>query len=74
LSFHVVFVIISDTQEHADEIARCVEVSLKPLGPPILTLEQAIEKQSFFSSGRAVKKVGDTEGWWILGFVFSVIT
>ena len=53
----------ADTQEHADRIAREVVVTHKSLGPPILTLEKAIENKSFFSSpGRVIEKVGDTEG------------
>ena len=52
-----------DTQEHADRIAREVTVTHKSLGPPILTLDEAIQNKSFFSSpGRNVTKVGDTEG------------
>ncbi len=52
-----------DTQERADEIACAVEVTHKTLGPPILTLEEAIQSQSFFSSPRRTeRKVGDAEG------------
>ncbi len=53
----------ADSQEHADRIASAVVVTHTSLGPPILTLEQAIQNKSFFTSPpRVVKKVGDTEG------------
>ncbi|XP_064388596.1 xanthine dehydrogenase/oxidase-like [Halichondria panicea] len=57
-----VALVLADTQEHADRIACAVEVTHKTLGPPILTLEEAIQRQSFFSSPRRTeRKVGDTE-------------
>lgn len=44
-------------------IANEVEVTHKSLGPSILTIEQAIEANSFFSDpGRVEQKVGDAEG------------
>lgn len=53
----------TDTQEHADQIAKAVSVSYKSLGRPILTLEEAIEQKSFFSSPKKkTEKVGDPQG------------
>ena len=55
--------LLSDTQQHADQIAQAVTVSYESLGKPILTIEDAIEQKSFFSSpGKSVKKVGDPQG------------
>ncbi len=68
-AYHYIYIyicvtlIVADSQEHADRIASAVVVTYNSLGPPILTLEEAIEAKSFFKNARRVEtKVGDVEG------------
>ena len=46
-------------QAHAQQAAKSVKVSYEIL-PAILTIEQAIEKKSFYITDRTIRK-GDTE-------------
>ena len=52
----------ADTQEHAMIAARAVKVTYESLGPPILSIQDAIDKNSFFKPDIDPLKVGDAEG------------
>ncbi|GME41738.1 Xanthine dehydrogenase [Neofusicoccum parvum] len=51
--------ILADSAKHAESAARAVKVEYEEL-PAIFTIEEAIEKESFFEHYRYIKK-GDTE-------------
>ena len=51
--------ILADTAKHAEQAARAVKIEYEDL-PAIFTIEEAIEKDSFFNHFRYIKK-GDTE-------------
>ncbi|KAF2089817.1 xanthine dehydrogenase/oxidase [Saccharata proteae CBS 121410] len=51
--------ILADSAKHAEAAARAVKVEYEEL-PAIFTIEEAIEKESFFEHYRYIKK-GDTE-------------
>ena len=51
--------ILADTAKHAEQAARAVLIEYEAL-PAIFTIEEAIEKESFFNHYRYIKK-GDTE-------------
>ena len=42
--------------------ARAVKVTYESLGPPILSIQDAIDKNSFFKPDIDPLKVGDAEG------------
>ncbi|OMP85421.1 Xanthine dehydrogenase [Diplodia seriata] len=52
-------IILADSAKHAEAAARAVKVEYEEL-PAIFTIEEAIEKESFFEHYRFIKK-GDTE-------------
>ena len=51
----------TDTHDHAIMAARAVKVNCQSLGPPILNIQEAIAKNSFFEDPDPLK-VGDAEG------------
>ncbi|OAG05168.1 xanthine dehydrogenase [Paraphaeosphaeria sporulosa] len=51
--------ILADTAKHAEQAARAVKIEYEDL-PAIFTIEEAIEKESFFNHFRHIQK-GDTE-------------
>ena len=56
--------VLADTLENAVKMAAAVSASYEVIDKPILTVQEAIEKNSFFDSpGPAdVVKIGDAEG------------
>ena len=48
--FFFLGIILADTQVHADEAAKAVQVNYTNPQTPILTLDDAINKNSFFPS------------------------
>ena len=56
MTFHA----LTDTQEHANQIAKAVTLEYQSQGKPILTLEDAVRSNSFFTNPSTdVTKVGD---------------
>jgi xanthine dehydrogenase/oxidase len=53
--------VLADTHDHAIMAARAVKVNCQSLGPPILNIQEAIAKNSFFEDPDPLK-VGDAEG------------
>ena len=52
---------ISDTQAHADAMAKAVQVTYTDMKPPILTIQDAISAESFHPNVQEVVK-GDPKG------------
>ena len=50
-----------DTQEHANRAALAVKVTYQPIGPPIITMADAISQESFFPDPASLT-VGDAQG------------
>ncbi|PRP80730.1 hypothetical protein PROFUN_11470 [Planoprotostelium fungivorum] len=55
-------VVIADSQRHADEAALLVSVTYKDVKTPIMSLDDAIQKNSFQNSGQPPVKFGDVDG------------
>lgn len=53
---------IADTQEHADQMAKAVNIKYEIQGKPILTISDAIKANSFYDTGETAVKIGDAEG------------
>ena len=57
--------VIADTQEHANEMAKAVTIRYKSLGKPILTIKEAIAAKSFFpnpAENNSPRKIGNADG------------
>ncbi len=54
--------VIADTQEHANQMAKAVTVKYKSLGKPILTIQDAITAKSFFPLLDSTTKIGNAVG------------
>ena len=61
-----VALVLADTHAHALKMAAAITVSYDPIAKPILTIQEAIEKQSFHSDfelpSSAGMTIGDTQG------------
>ena len=59
-----VAMVIADTQEHANQMAKAVKIQHKSLSKPILTIKDAIAAKSFFplSGSSSLNKVGNADG------------
>ncbi|XP_048248147.1 indole-3-acetaldehyde oxidase-like [Haliotis rufescens] len=53
--------ILAESQTAADEAAKKVAITYSDTRPPILTLDEAIEKESFFANPMAEHRLGDPE-------------
>ncbi|XP_062980216.1 xanthine dehydrogenase/oxidase-like [Elgaria multicarinata webbii] len=59
---HIIGGVLADTQEHARRGARAVKIAYEDL-TPIVTIQEAIEKQSFFESVRKIEKGNIQKGF-----------
>ncbi|XP_042311337.1 LOW QUALITY PROTEIN: xanthine dehydrogenase/oxidase [Sceloporus undulatus] len=59
---HIIGGILADTQEHSRRAARAVKITYEDL-TPIVTIEEAIEKQSFFNWVRKIEKGNIQKGF-----------
>uniref|UniRef100_A0A6J0V358 Xanthine dehydrogenase/oxidase n=1 Tax=Pogona vitticeps TaxID=103695 RepID=A0A6J0V358_9SAUR len=59
---HIIGGVLADTQEHSRRAARAVKVTYEDL-TPIVTIEEAIEKQSFFKLVRKIEKGNVQKGF-----------
>ncbi|CAI5770855.1 dehydrogenase oxidase [Podarcis lilfordi] len=59
---HIIGGILADTQEHSRRAARAVKITYEDL-TPIVTIEEAIEKQSFFELVRKIEKGNIQKGF-----------
>ena len=62
-----VALVLADTHAHALKMAAAITVTYDPIAKPILSIQEAIEKQSFHSSNalsNGVVTIGDTQGNW----------
>ena len=58
-----VAMVIADTQEHANQMAKAVSVKYgDSSGKPILTIEDAIKANSFYPSSESPVRIGDADG------------
>ena len=53
---------IADTQEHANQMAKAVNVKYESSGKPILTIQEAIAANSFFPGTDKPVNIGDADG------------
>ncbi|XP_046576122.1 probable aldehyde oxidase 2 [Haliotis rubra] len=53
--------ILAETQTAADEAAKKVDITYSDVSTPILTLDEAIEKESFWANPLAEHRLGDPE-------------
>ncbi|GAB0187485.1 xanthine dehydrogenase/oxidase [Grus japonensis] len=56
---HIIGAVVADTQEHSRRAAKAVKIKYEEL-KPIVTIQEAIEKQSFFKSIKRINK-GDVK-------------
>uniref|UniRef100_A0A672V7A7 Xanthine dehydrogenase/oxidase n=1 Tax=Strigops habroptila TaxID=2489341 RepID=A0A672V7A7_STRHB len=56
---HIIGAVLADTQEHSRRAAKAVKIKYEEL-KPIVTIQEAIEKQSFFKAVKRIKK-GDVK-------------
>nr|XP_033794956.1 xanthine dehydrogenase/oxidase [Geotrypetes seraphini] len=56
---HIVGGIVADTKEHAQRAAKVVKITYEEL-TPIITIQEAIEKKSFYSSPKKIER-GDVQ-------------
>lgn len=56
-----VAIVIGDSQKHADEIAKLVQVDYSDERKPVTSLKEAVEKKQFFPKRFPDLKSGDTE-------------
>nr|XP_056708333.1 xanthine dehydrogenase/oxidase [Euleptes europaea] len=59
---HIIGGIVADTQEHSRRAARVVKITYEEL-TPIVTIQEAIEKQSFFDLIRKIEKGNIQKGF-----------
>ncbi|KAF7253167.1 Xanthine dehydrogenase/oxidase [Varanus komodoensis] len=59
---HIIGGVLADTQEHSRRAARAVKITYEDL-PPIVTIQEAIEKQSFFETDRTIVKGNIEKGF-----------
>lgn len=59
---HLIGGIIADTKAHAQRAAKSVKVAYEDL-PPIITIEEAIEKQSFYGSFKKIENGNIQQGF-----------
>nr|XP_060610128.1 xanthine dehydrogenase/oxidase [Anolis sagrei ordinatus] len=59
---HIIGGVLADTQEHSRRAARAVKITYEDL-TPIVTIEEAIEKQSFFNWVRKIEKGNIQKGF-----------
>ncbi|KAM4772306.1 xanthine dehydrogenase/oxidase [Rhinophrynus dorsalis] len=59
---HVIGAVVADTQEHAQRAAKLVKVSYEELSP-IITIQEAIEKESFFKPIKKIENGNIQEGF-----------
>ena len=58
-----VAMVIADTQAHANEMVKAVVVQYKQLGKPILTIKDAISRESFHNDeDLETIRIGNIEG------------
>ena len=55
-------IVYLDSQKHADEIAKLVQVDYSDERKPVTSLKEAVEKKQFFPKRFPDLKSGDTEG------------
>ncbi len=66
---------IADSQTNADRMAKTVTVQYRPLGKPILTIQQAIEMESFHNDPNLTTiNIGNTEGIMIIPLLLLMTT
>ncbi len=53
--------VIADTQEHADKMAKAVNIKYESLGKPILSIQDAMKANSFHPSTNIVS-IGNADG------------
>ena len=54
--------VIADTQEHADKMAKAVNIKYESLGTPILSIQDAMKANSFLPSNANIVTIGDATG------------
>lgn len=59
---HIIGGVLADTQEHSRRAARTVKITYEDL-TPIVTIQEAIEKQSFFKLVRKIEKGNVLKGF-----------
>ncbi|XP_061480984.1 xanthine dehydrogenase/oxidase [Rhineura floridana] len=59
---HIIGGVLADTQEHSRRAARAVKITYEDL-TPIVTIQEAIEKQSFFNLVRKIEKGNVQKGF-----------
>ncbi|XP_058033739.1 xanthine dehydrogenase/oxidase [Ahaetulla prasina] len=59
---HIIGAVLADTQEHSRRAARAVKITYEEL-TPIITIQEAIEKESFFKTDRKIEKGNIQKGF-----------
>ncbi|XP_070590412.1 xanthine dehydrogenase/oxidase [Erythrolamprus reginae] len=59
---HIIGAILADTQEHSRRAAKAVKITYEEL-TPIVTIQEAIEKESFFKTDRKIEKGNIQKGF-----------
>ena len=66
--------VIADTQEHADQMARAVNVKYESSGKPILNIKEAVAAKSFYPASEDPVKIGNAEGETYTSLTMPVLT
>ncbi|XP_039197687.1 xanthine dehydrogenase/oxidase [Crotalus tigris] len=59
---HIIGAVLADTQEHSRRAAKAVNITYEEL-TPIITIQEAIEKESFFKTDRKIEKGNIQKGF-----------
>ncbi|XP_067420930.1 xanthine dehydrogenase/oxidase isoform X2 [Emydura macquarii macquarii] len=59
---HIIGGVVADTQEHSRRAARAINIKYEDLSP-IITIQEAIEKQSFYETSRKIEKGNVQKGF-----------
>uniref|UniRef100_A0A2D4HXB2 Xanthine dehydrogenase/oxidase n=4 Tax=Micrurus TaxID=8634 RepID=A0A2D4HXB2_MICLE len=59
---HIIGAVLADTQEHSRRAAKAVKIIYEEL-TPIITIQEAIEKESFFKTDRKIEKGNIQKGF-----------
>ncbi|KAG5266149.1 hypothetical protein AALO_G00250340 [Alosa alosa] len=59
---HIVGAVVADTQAHAQRAAKAVKISYEEM-KPVVTIQDAIESQSFYQPVRTIKKGDVSQGF-----------
>uniref|UniRef100_A0A8C5SZ13 xanthine dehydrogenase n=1 Tax=Laticauda laticaudata TaxID=8630 RepID=A0A8C5SZ13_LATLA len=59
---HIIGAVLADTQEHSRRAAKAVKILYEEL-TPIITIQEAIEKESFFKTDRKIEKGNIKKGF-----------